>query len=192
MYKVVSHYYEDVDKMQGFRDQSNKLWTDHFMYTRDAIIGILNNTTDVPSISLRLSKNQEDIGALISPYYSADIVKQYVDLLKQHMTIAGQYVDAAKAGNPTVDIEKAWAANGEAIVNWKSSVNPWNWPRSKTEPLWTEHMKTTLDEIKARIAKDWVGDIAAADNAYTVIRSIAKGFADGIIYQNIEDFSKTH
>lgn len=190
MYKVVSHYYEDDTKIKEFREKSNIAWTDHFMYTRNAIISILNNTPDVAAVVDRLMKNQEDIGNLLRPYYSATIVDQYVNLLKQHINIAAQYVTAVRDHQPTADIEAAWTANGQDIVNWKSSVNPWNWPRSKIEPLWVQHMNTTISEISSRANGDWASDIAAADSAYTVIRQIAQSFADGVIYQSIENFAK--
>ncbi|HEY6757058.1 MAG TPA: hypothetical protein VI037_06675 [Nitrososphaera sp.] len=49
----------------------------------------------------RLLKNQEDIGNAIKPFYTEQAGNQLTSQLKDHITIAVNLREAAKAGNST-------------------------------------------------------------------------------------------
>src|SRR5690625_896096 len=61
------------------------LWADHATYTRDVILGILDQTADANDALNRLLQNQVDIGDAIKPYYGDEGGNQLTDLLTEHI-----------------------------------------------------------------------------------------------------------
>src|SRR5215210_1295677 len=76
-----------------------KLWSDHVLWTRQYIVSAVLDDPSAKAASVRLLKNQEDIGNAIVPYYGAAAGTKLTDLLKQHILIAVDLVAAAKAGD---------------------------------------------------------------------------------------------
>jgi hypothetical protein len=183
VYQFLTFYQENNSAISDFRLKSRSLWNDHISYTRNVIISSIANLPDVSDVSSRLLRNQEDIGLLISPYYSFEEVATLVALLKQHIVIA---VDVLN------DVEGArnnWYLNGVELLNHMSSMNRVFWPVSSTEPLWSRHMVFTSEEMSARKAQDWPRDILNYDNNHLTINQFSDLFANGVIYQNMEKFS---
>lgn len=190
MYKIVTYYEEDPEAIENFRNLSENVWNSHVFYTRNAILSILSGTEDLDDAVDRLMRNQDDIGMLMEPHYGEDTVEQFVDLLKKHISIAGELVKAAKNNEDLVPWQTAWKENGDAIVSFMSTVNPANWSRTIIAPLWSQHMNLTVRSVISRLNKDWANDIASCDSNIECIRELADIFANGIIAQNIESFSK--
>ena len=75
----------------------------------------LSNLEDKSDVLNRLLKKPRDIGNLIKPYYGAENSKKLTELLKEHISLAGQVVDAAKSGNKE-DLDKynkLWHKNAD-------------------------------------------------------------------------------
>jgi hypothetical protein len=183
MYQTITFYQENNAAISDFRLKSRTLWNDHISYTRNAIISILGNLGDSTDVASRLFKNQEDIGAFISPYYSTEEVSKLVALLTQHVVLAIDVIN---------DLEGAtdkWRLNGVQITDQMSSMNKAFWPSSITQPLWNRHLLYTNEQIVARKDQNWVRDILGYDVNHTTINEFSDLFANGIIYQNIAEFS---
>ena len=56
-------------KQAELRTEMRKLWEDHVTWTRNYIVSALAGLDDASAVAQRLLKNQDDIGAAISPYY---------------------------------------------------------------------------------------------------------------------------
>jgi hypothetical protein len=90
----------------AFHDSMRKLWEDHITWTRNVIISFEVNEPD-PSVVLpdlnaalgRLLRNQADIGNAIKPYYGDSAGNQLTELLREHILIAGEILQAVKTGN---------------------------------------------------------------------------------------------
>jgi gas vesicle protein len=166
-----------------------KLWTDHVVWTRAYVVAAVGDQPDASAAADRLMKNQEQIGSAVANYYGPSAGDQLTSLLKEHITIAVDVVKAAKANNK--DALKAaddrWKQNADQIATMLSGANP-NWPKSTLADLLNDHLKTTTDEVVARLKKDWNGDVQAFDHVYDHILKMADAISDGIIKQFPEKF----
>jgi hypothetical protein len=113
-------------------------------------------------------KNQEDIGAAVAGFYGPTAGDALTGLLKEHITIAVDIINAAKAGNTTAQqqADAKWHRNGEAIADFLSMANP-NWPRATLVDMMNKHLATTTNEVVARLTKDWAGDVKASTSSTT-------------------------
>jgi hypothetical protein len=178
-----------VDAKQTLRQDMRKLWTDHTVWTRIYIIAAVGGHADKDAAAGRLLKNQEDIGDAIGAYYGDEAGERVTTLLKEHITIAVDLIDAAKAGN-TAKFEKAnaeWKRNAADISDYLSKANP-NWPKDALVDMMNGHLSTTIDEVQARLDKDWEADVKAYDEVYEHILAMADTLSDGIIKQFPDKF----
>lgn len=166
-----------------------KLWSDHVIWTRDYIVAAVADSPDAKAASVRLLKNQEDLGNAIAKYYGKEAGDKLTSLLKEHILISVDVVAAAKA-NDKAKLDEAnnrWHKNADDIAVFLSSANP-NWPKDDLQNMLYEHLKLTTDEAVARIKKDWEGDIAAFDKVYDEILNMSDAFTVGIAKQFPDKF----
>ena len=167
------------------------LWTDHTVWTRMYIISSLANSTDAPVAAARLLKNQEDIGNAIKPLYGDAAGNNLTALLKQHILIAVDIINAVKAQNSTAQAaaEAAWTQNADQIANLLSGANP-NLPNQVVKDLMYTHLATTKDELVARYKMNYPADVAAWDIVYDHIKMMSDALSAGIIKQFPQKFGK--
>jgi hypothetical protein len=146
--------------------------------------------SDADAAAARLLRNQDDIGDAIKPYYGGDAGAKLTDLLKQHILIAVELVDAAKDGddNRFAKEDANWTANGEAIADFLASANP-NWPKKDVFDLLSLHLKLTKDETVAILQKDYNTSIQRFDDIFNEILVLADTLHDGLVAQFPEKFS---
>lgn len=172
------------------RQDMRKLWTDHVVWTREYAIASIDGTADADAAAERLLKNQEDIGTAVGTYYGKDAGNKLTELLKQHILIAVDLINAAKA-NDQVKFDEAntkWRQNGQEIADFLSSANSENWPQSTMRAMMAKHLSTTTDEVQARLDKDYKGDVRAYDEVYEHILDMADALSDGIVKQFPDKF----
>jgi hypothetical protein len=162
-----------------------RLWSDHVIWTREYVVAAVAGTPDVSAAAGRLLKNQEDIGNAVVPLYGAGAGQALTDLLKQHILIAVDLIAAARAGDDAqfADNDRRWTQNAEEIAGLLSAANPNNWSRADVTDLLMQHLNLTKGEVVARLKGDWDGDVAAFDQIFTEILTVADVLADGIVKQ---------
>src|SRR5438270_10880721 len=84
-----------VKESTSLSDALRRLWADHVIWTRQYIVGALSGAPDAGAAAGRLLRNQEDIGNAIVPLYGAEAGQELTRLLKEHILIAVDPVDAA-------------------------------------------------------------------------------------------------
>jgi hypothetical protein len=180
---------EHVDKATQLHQDMRKLWTDHTVWTRDYIIAAVDDKPDAMAAANRLMKNQEDIGNAVAAYYGAANGQQLTSLLKQHIAIAVDLINAAKAGDQSAQklANDKWQQNAVDIATFLSKANP-NWPNSVLVNMMKMHLATTTDEVVARLKHDWDADVRAYDAVYNHILMMADALSDGIVKQFPEKF----
>ena len=171
------------------KDEMQKLWIDHAWWTRSVTISKLANLEDQNEVLNRLLQNQVDIGNLIKPYYGDEAGNKLTTLLKEHIVIAGEIIDAAKKGDQkNVDkFNKDWVRNADEIVAFLSSANP-NWSKKELTDMFYTHLKFITDEVTHRLKKEWAADIKTVDLNETHLIHMSDFLTDGIVKQFPEKF----
>lgn len=161
-----------------------RLWSDHVFWTRQYVVAAVGGAPDVKAAAGRLLKNQDDIGNAIVPFYKQEAGTKLTGLLKQHILIAVDMIEAAKAGDTGKfqAEDQKWTRNAEEIATFLSGANP-HWPRKDVLDLLNLHLTLTKDEVVARLEKTWDKDVAAFDEIYTEILTLSDALSDGIVKQ---------
>lgn len=178
---IIVHYEEDPVAISNFKSNVTSLWNDHINFTKDAIVSTFNGGTDLPAITARLVKNQEDIAHVLTPYYGMTVSSTMLSLLKTHVEIVGKIIAAAKAGTDLTTLKAQWQANSQQIATYLHQLDSTNWPVASTVAAMDAHMKATLDEISAKVAQDPAGFISAYDSNHAVINKLADYYSGGIV-----------
>lgn len=167
-----------------------KLWSDHVIWTREYIVAAVAGTPDATAAAGRLLRNQEDIGAAIVPYYGEAAGARLTELLKQHILIAVDLIEAAKSGDGAAFAVKdaAWSANVEEIAAFLAGANP-NWPAAAVVDLLALHLQLTKGEVVARLEGDWDADVRAFDDIFTEILVVADTLHEGLAAQFPDRFT---
>ena len=169
----------------SLRNDMRKVWEDHITWTRMYIVSAAANLPEKDVTAQRLMKNQEDIGAAITPFYGDAAGQKLTGLLKEHITIATEIIDAAMKGD-TSKKEKAstrWTANADEIAAFLSSANPSNWPLAEMKQMLHSHLELTAQEVVAHLSRDWTGSVTAYDKIHEQILHMADALSTGIINQ---------
>lgn len=170
---------------QAFHDAMRKLWEDHITWTRLVIVSIANDLPDTQATVDRLLQNQTDIGDAIKPFYGEEAGNQLTALLTDHILIAAEILQAAKAGDTTAlnDAIARWYANADAIAAFLNGLNPENWPLEEMQAMMREHLDLTLREATAYLNGDFEASVAAYDQIHEQALEMADMLSEGIIRQ---------
>lgn len=165
-------------------DAMRKLWADHVWYTREYIVAAVSGDAGAQTSLTRLLKNQEDIGNAIAPYYGSAAGAKLTDLLKQHISIAGELVAAAKAGDnaKVTNADMRWHQNAADIATFLSGANP-NWSRDALLSMLNTHLSLTTQEATARIQNRWGDAISTFDQIFNQAMEMADALSSGITRQ---------
>ena len=179
-----------TDPIWSLRTAMRRLWADHAIWTRQYIVAAVAGTPDAEHAAGRLLRNQEDIGNAVVPFYGEEAGAALTDYLKEHILIAVDLVAAAKEGNHVRFgiFDRKWTRNAKAIATFLSGANPY-WSRKDVMDLLELHLKLTKGEAVARLEGDWEADVAAFDEIFTEVLTLADALSDGIIHQFAEKFA---
>lgn len=174
---------------QTFHDAMRKLWEDHITWTRMVIVGYLAvpdaTLPDLQASVDRLLQNQADIGNAIKPFYGDAAGDQLTELLRQHILIAAEILEDAKAGNTTAmnDAITRWYANADEIAAFLNSANPEFWPLDEMTDMMHMHLDLTLQEATTYLTGNYAGSVAAYDQVHLQALEMADMLSTGIIEQ---------
>lgn len=173
-----------------FRGDMRKLWEDHVTWTRLYIVSAVADLPDKGAAAQRLLQNQVDIGNAVKPFYGDAAGAKLSALLKDHILIAVELIDAAKAGDAAKKdaAAKRWDANADDIATFLSGANPKHWPLAEMKKMMHDHLALTTTEVVSRLQKNWAADIAAYDKVHEQILKMADMLSSGIISQFPDKF----
>jgi hypothetical protein len=179
----------DQAKVAELQIALHDLWIEHVVWTRQYIVAAADDRPDTSFAAERLLKNQEQIGDAIKPFYGDEAGDQLTVLLKDHILIAVDLLEAAKAGDGEAaeDAEERWYDNADDIATFLSTANP-NWTKEEMTSMLNEHLVLTKTEAVARLTGDYATDVATFDALYKHAVSMSDGFTIGIVKQFEDEF----
>jgi hypothetical protein len=172
-------------KELAFRNGMRRLWEDHIVWTRLAIISLTTESSDTDATVGRLLRNQTDIGNAVKPFYGKAAGNKLTAELRRHILIAAEVIAAAKAGDQAklTDARARWSRNGDDIAAVLNSVNPRFWRLGAMKAELRTHLRLTTDEAVARLQGNWAADVAAYDRIHDHALHLADLLSSGVVRQ---------
>lgn len=158
-----------------------KLWEQHVMWTRSFIISTAANLGDLSLVTQRLLRNPGDFAKEFQKYYGAKNAARFKELLTEHLTIAAQLVNQAKAGDTAAVAvtRRNWYRNADEIADFLSSINRY-WDKNKWQAMLYSHLSMTEEEAVSRLRNQFASDIALYDKIEAQALEMADYMAQGI------------
>lgn len=174
-----------TQRQVAFHDAMRKLWEDHITWTRLAIVTFADGSAGFDATAGRLLANQTDIGNAIKPFYGDAAGNQLTALLREHILIAVEILQAAKAGDtPAFEAARArWYVNANQIADFLSAANPRFWPRSEMRAAMKAHLDQTLTEAAHELGGDYAASVADYEEVHAHILMMADLLSSGIMRQ---------
>src|SRR5262245_53621895 len=162
-----------------------KLWEDHVTWTRLAIVTFADGSAGFPATAARLLQNQVDIGDAIKPFYGDEAGTQLTALLRIHILIAVEILEAAKAGDNLAfkNASDRWYANATHIADFLSAANPRFWPDATMRADMKTHLDQTLTEAADELAGGYTASVADYEHVHLHILALADTLSSGLIGQ---------
>lgn len=119
------------------------LWDEHVSWTREVVIAILHKLPSLDAAVNRLLTNQKQIAQTFRGKYGDATSRAVHDLLKEHIIIAKNLVEALVAGRgkDVSRLTQTWSQNGQQIADALYNLNP----SLATQAEWRKHMQDHLD-----------------------------------------------
>jgi hypothetical protein len=174
-----------------FENEFRRLWIDHVLWTSNYITSATTaGAEDQKQVLARLLKNQEDIGNAVKPYYGEAAGNKLTELLKEHIVIAGNIVDAAKSGNGNKvnQLDKEWHRNADDIAAFLSGANP-HLKNEDVKKLLYMHLELVTNDLSASLVKDWEARIVSIDEGITHIIIMADAISGAVVKQFPDRFN---
>jgi hypothetical protein len=167
-----------------------RLWEDHVTYTAFFYKAAIDGGDDAGKVAARLLRNQDDIGNAVKPFYGEQAGNKVAALLRDHILIAADLVNAAKAGDSArqQQANAKWYQNADELAAFLSSANP-NWPRKTLEGALRGHLQMVTDQVVATLHHDTAAAIAAYDKGAEHMLMVADVLSAGIVKQFPERFA---
>jgi hypothetical protein len=167
----------------NFHDQMRELWEQHVAWTRLAIVDFASGSAGFNATAGRLMQNQVDIGDAIKPYFGDAAGDQLTSLLHDHIAIAVEVLQAAKAGDTAAfnDADARWYANANDIADFLSAANPRSWPDAMMRDMMKVHLDQTLAEASDELQGDYAAGVAKYDAIEAHMLAMADDLSSGII-----------
>jgi len=162
-----------------------KLWEDHVTWTRLAIVTFADGSPSFDATSGRLLQNQRDIGDAIKPFYGPAAGNKLTALLHDHITIAVELLQAAKAGDTDAfnAANTRWYANGNDIADFLAAANPRSWPDAVMRADMKEHLDQSLAEAAHELHGEYAANVSDYEGIHAHILMMADQLSAGIIAQ---------
>lgn len=160
------------------------LWEQHVFWTRLAIVSMVFGLPDVEPVTGRLLRNPQDFAEALRGFYGDQVAMRFADLLREHLVIAAQLVQAAKAGDSSAagEAERKWYANVNAIAAFLGTINPF-WSESQWRNMLHEHLAMTKAEAVAMLNQNYEESIRLMDQIEKQALVMADVMINGLIKQ---------
>src|SRR6266700_2891533 len=166
----------------SLKTNMRKLWADHAIWTRQYAVSALDNAPDMVAAKERLLKTPDNIGNSFVPYYGEGTGRKLSELLRKHVLLGVDLIEFAKAGDQkNVETQDSKSTvNADKIAGFLSQTKP-QLTRDHMFPLLQQDLTLTKKQVEARLDKRWNDDVAAFDDVFTEINTVADTISQGIM-----------
>jgi hypothetical protein len=167
----------------AFHDEMRKLWEDHATWTRLAIVTFADGSPGFPTTADRLMSNQVDIGDAIKPFFGDAAGNRLTALLHDHIAIAVEILQAARAGDTSAfnRAKDRWYANANDIADFLAAANPRYWPDDVMRMDMRTHLDQTLAEADAELGGRYADSVTEYEAVHAHLLAMADMLSNGII-----------
>ena len=132
----------------------------------------------------KAASQSRDFAKQLQIFYGPEKARKFEQLLTEHLTIAAQLVNDAKAGNTAgADMNRRkWYQNADEIAEFLSAINPF-WSKRMWQSMLYNHLRLTENEAVLRLTGQYASDVALYDEIEAQALDMADMMADGIIKQ---------
>ncbi len=161
-----------------------RLWIEHVLWTRAFIISTAFSLPDLNYTTNRLLRNPTDFANVLRPLYGDSIAKRFEELLREHLLIASQLVNAAKEGDTQSVAQQRmkWYANADSIAAFLGGINPY-WKVNTWRALLYDHLKMTENEAIQILQGQYDASITQYDDIQSEAIQMAQEMVNGIARQ---------
>lgn len=177
--------FDDFDTMlPDLMDYFHMLWAQHIMWTRIVMLGIIFDLPDLQMTTERLLRNARDFAEGIRIYYGDEVAQTFENLIRNHITIAAEFISAAKDGdeNRMEEVWQRWVDNANRIAEFLGSINP-NWSADDWNAMMLEHIQLLADSAMLMLEQNYQASIEGLDDIFNQAMEMADMMAEGIANQ---------
>lgn len=162
-----------------------ELWEYQVTWMRSYIVSTLSDLEDKDIVKDKLIKNQERIGKAIKPYYGDFAGNRLASLLREHIVIAVEIVEAKKTKDDEAlkNAQEKGRIYAERISNLLSRVKSPRWDKQYLKDMFYKHLEYIDRQVDFRLKKDWASEIRAYDDGLAHVLRISDILAEGIVHQ---------
>lgn len=169
-----------MDLMNYFR----MLWEQHIAWTRMTVMGLVHQLPEAELILQRLLRNAADFSSALAAFYGEEAAEEFQRLFTEHITIAGELVQALMAGNnnAVTEADRRWRENADQIAAFLAGINPY-WREDDWSAMLYEHLDLLSKNIENMIAQNYVESINGYDEIEMQALEMADMMAEGLAMQ---------
>ena len=160
------------------------LWEQHITWTSNVMDSIIFDLPIVDLATQRLLRNAQDFANALMPFYGEEAAMDFADLFTEHITIAAELVQAAKAGDNDAftDADTRWHQNADQIAALLGSLNP-NWSEEDWNAMMDEHLNLLSTRVNNMVSQNYEEAINIFDDIELQALEMADMMAEGIFMQ---------
>lgn len=161
-----------------------RLWIEHVLWTRMFIESTAFDLDNLDAVTKRLLRNPADFADVLRPLYGNQVAARFEKLFTDHLLIAADLVNAAKAGDnkKVEEARRQWYMNADEIAEFLGSINPYF-----NTKLWrnmlNEHLRMTENEAVQILTGKYPESIVQYDAIQKQALDMADDMAYGIMRQ---------
>lgn len=174
-----------VNKVEAaLRSRMRRLWGEHTAWTRATISSLVYALPDANVVVARLLRTATDMGGALRPFYGDEIARRYGQLLTEHITLAGDIVNATLVGNveKAVAIEQNWFRNGTETALFLTSISPYL-SAVEFQEMFDEHLMLIKQGMLSMLDKDFKASVDLFDLMEIEALEMADMITDAVIKQ---------
>lgn len=176
--------FEFSTMLPDLMDYFHILWGQHVMWTRMVILGIIFDLPELEYSTERLLRNARDFADALRIFYGDEVAQSFENLFREHVTIAGELVMAAKSGdaNRTDEVWQRWVDNANRIAEFLGRINP-NWSTEDWNAMMLEHLQLLAENAMLMLEQNYQAAVEGFDDISTQAMEMADMMAEGIALQ---------